>query len=120
MPIVRVGEVELFYELRRRGDEPVLMLVCGLSSQLITWDDELCEMFEKAGFGLLLFDNRDVGLSTSFAPVRPAEPGQSSGFVFDPSTATYSLADMAQDTRRGSWRPSGSIERTWSECPWAG
>ena len=56
MPIVQVGEVELFYELRRKADSPVLMLVCGLSSQLITWDDELCEMFEDAGFSLLLFD----------------------------------------------------------------
>jgi pimeloyl-ACP methyl ester carboxylesterase len=103
MPMVQVGEVELFYELRRKGDEPVLMLVCGLSSQLISWDDELCEMFEKAGFGLLLFDNRDAGLSTSFAPAtslapaQPAEPSRSSGFAFDPSTAAYTLADMAED-----------------------
>src|ERR1700722_18830483 len=109
MPLVQVGEVELFYDLRRRGDEPVLMLVCGLSSQLITWDDELCEMFEKAGFGLLLFDNRDVGLSSSFAPASSLSPAASfarapgaesrpsSGFAFDPTTASYSLADMAED-----------------------
>ena len=60
MPTVQVGEVEVFYDLTRKGDEPVLLLICGLSSQLITWDDELCEMFQDAGFSLLLFDNREV------------------------------------------------------------
>lgn len=97
MPTLRVGEVELCYDLRRKGEEPVLLLISGLSSQLISWDDALCDLFENAGFGVLRFDNRDVGLSTSFALTELASPRPAFSLAFDPAAAPYSLVDMATD-----------------------
>ena len=46
---------------------------------------------------MLRFDNRDVGLSTSFASRKPEGAEPSSGVSFDPSNAAYTLLDMAGD-----------------------
>jgi alpha-beta hydrolase superfamily lysophospholipase len=40
-----------------------LLLVMGLSAQLIHWPEPLCEMFVRKGFRVIRFDNRDIGLS---------------------------------------------------------
>jgi pimeloyl-ACP methyl ester carboxylesterase len=96
MAMLQVGDVEICYDLRHDGDQPLILLVSGLSSQLISWDEDLCDMFTEAGFGVLRFDNRDVGLSTSFAS-KPESGESSSGFSFDPSNAAYTLVDMAGD-----------------------
>jgi pimeloyl-ACP methyl ester carboxylesterase len=40
------------------------MLVMGLGAQMVLWPDELCRDIAAAGFHVIRFDNRDVGLST--------------------------------------------------------
>ncbi len=80
------GDVELFYEAFGSADDPVLLLVNGLGSQCINYKSEWCEMFVAAGFHVIRFDNRDVGLSTHFTDAPLDEKG-----------AAYSLADMAAD-----------------------
>jgi pimeloyl-ACP methyl ester carboxylesterase len=97
MAMLQVGDVEICYDLRHDGDQPLILLISGLSSQLISWDEDLCDMFSEAGFGVLRFDNRDVGLSTSFASREPEGAEPSSGVSFDPSNAAYTLLDMAGD-----------------------
>lgn len=117
--MLRVGDVDLCYDLRRQGDEPLILLISGLSSQLTSWDEEFLDMLSEAGFGVLRFDNRDIGLSTSFAPAvaPPTAPpaaapsgappaaengaenvGAGSSFSFDLANAPYTLVDMAEDT----------------------
>ena len=95
MTMVRAGEVELYYELRRNGDEPVLMLICGLGGQVTSWDEGFCDELTKRGFGLLLFDNRDTGLSSSFddagVPTIDLSPGATAPEV------PYTVVDMADD-----------------------
>ena len=102
MAMLRVGDVDLCYDLRRKADEPLILLISGLSSQLTSWDDELCDLFVEAGFGVLRFDNRDIGLSTSFAPLEAQNGSEnakpSPSFSFDPTNAPYTLVDMAGDT----------------------
>ncbi|MGO9343784.1 MAG: alpha/beta fold hydrolase [Acidimicrobiales bacterium] len=97
MATLEVGDVELCYELQRRHDEPVILLISGLGGQLISWDDDFCDLLVKEGFGVLRFDNRDVGLSTSFDPAGAAELDLSSGISVDTASAPYDLVDMAGD-----------------------
>ncbi|MEV0458298.1 alpha/beta fold hydrolase [Catellatospora methionotrophica] len=61
---VRSGAVDIAYEqFGRPGDEP-LLLVMGLSFQMIWWPEEFCEQLAERGFHVVRFDNRDSGLSS--------------------------------------------------------
>ncbi len=80
MPYAAHGEVRLYYETFGDPAAPPLLLVNGLGSQSINFRDEWCDLFVAAGFFVIRFDNRDVGLSTRI------EAGPQ-----------YTLADMAGD-----------------------
>lgn len=102
---VKVGEVELCYELddvasddETGGASPVLLLVSGLGVQLINWDTAFLEALRSHGFRLLRFDNRDVGLSTFFDGFGPANISVPDG-AERPAPA-YTLIDMADDAAR--------------------
>jgi pimeloyl-ACP methyl ester carboxylesterase len=56
--------VEIYYETFGPADRPTLVLVNGLGSQCINYDDEWCELFAAEGYRVIRFDNRDVGLSS--------------------------------------------------------
>ncbi len=58
--------IELEYETLGSPDDPALLLVQGLGTQLIAWDDALCELLVAGGHFVIRFDNRDCGLSTTF------------------------------------------------------
>ncbi len=84
-------------EIETRGPEaaPAFLLIRGLSTQLIHWPDRFLDHFVDEGFRVVVFDNRDAGLSTKFE--HAGVPGVAeilSGAV----DAPYSIADMAADT----------------------
>ena len=58
------GRVEIYYESFGEADRPTLLLVNGLGSQCINYAEEWCRQFADAGFHVVRFDNRDVGLSS--------------------------------------------------------
>jgi pimeloyl-ACP methyl ester carboxylesterase len=91
----RVGEVELCYETFGSPDAPPMLLVMGLGSQMLLWDESFCEQLADHGFWVIRYDNRDVGRSTILrhAPV-PTIPQM---LRRDPRGAAYSLDDMAAD-----------------------
>lgn len=94
MPRARVGGIELEYETFGVPGSAPLLLISGLGSQLVGWDEAFCETLVSHGFRVIRFDNRDVGLSTKMegagrADVRAAVGG-------DPKPA-YTLDDMAAD-----------------------
>ena len=60
------GDLELAYETFGSPQDPTVMLVMGLGSQMVAWADEFCTMIADEGFQVVRFDNRDVGLSTHF------------------------------------------------------
>ena len=60
----RVGEIELCYETFGAEINPPLLLVMGLGSQMVLWDDQFCEDLAARGFWVIRFDNRDIGRST--------------------------------------------------------
>ena len=48
------------------SDEP-LLLVTGLSEQMLHWPNDLLAVVADRGFAVARFDNRDTGLSTQFS-----------------------------------------------------
>ena len=57
-------EITLCVEAGGNPNHPAIVLVMGLGSQLIFWPNELVERLIQAGFFVIRFDNRDIGLST--------------------------------------------------------
>jgi pimeloyl-ACP methyl ester carboxylesterase len=86
MPYASNDDCKLYYETFGSPSDPTLLLVNGLGSQCINYKPEWCERFVAAGFHVIRFDNRDVGLSTHFTDAS-----------LDDNGAAYSLADMAAD-----------------------
>ncbi|CAM3209665.1 alpha/beta hydrolase [Xenorhabdus nematophila] len=88
-------------EVEDSGGEtrPALLLIMGLSMQLIDWPDEIIGRLVESGFRVVCYDNRDVGLSQKF------DHAQSRSVVWQkirhslrlPVHAPYSVRDMADD-----------------------
>jgi pimeloyl-ACP methyl ester carboxylesterase len=91
----RVGELELCYQTFGAPAAPPLLLVMGLGSQMILWDDEFCEQLAAQGFWVVRFDNRDVGRSTVLRGARIPKRWQL--LTRDARGAAYSLDEMAGD-----------------------
>jgi pimeloyl-ACP methyl ester carboxylesterase len=91
--------IELEYE--SVGDEaaPVVLLIMGLGTQMTRWPRPLVDMLVERGFQVVLFDNRDVGLSTRLeaagTPDLPAVIGAMLSGITPP--VAYTLTDMAED-----------------------
>jgi pimeloyl-ACP methyl ester carboxylesterase len=100
MPRAAVNGIELEYETFGNRAAPPLVLVMGLGAQMILWEEDFCEQLAGAGFFVVRFDNRDIGMSTQldalgipnvFEAMQAASAGR-------PVSAPYTLADMADDT----------------------
>jgi pimeloyl-ACP methyl ester carboxylesterase len=88
--------IELAYDEIGDPDGRPLLLVMGLGTQLIHWDERLCELFAERGFRVIRFDNRDVGHSTKIDSA--GVPGRAAMLLGFRASAAYKLADMADDT----------------------
>jgi pimeloyl-ACP methyl ester carboxylesterase len=88
VPDVRANGVDLRYETVGNPDDPALLLIMGLGAQLIDWPAAFCEELAGRGYFLVLFDNRDSGLSTAFDEL---------GVPDGPGRAPYLLSDLAAD-----------------------
>ena len=64
MPTIQANGIELYYEERGAASGVPLLLVMGLGRQLIAWPEDFMAELVAAGHRVILFDNRDVGLST--------------------------------------------------------
>lgn len=99
--MAKVGSIELCYEDWGDMSNPVMLLIMGLSAQMMLWPDGFCEELVKKGFRVIRFDNRDIGLSTK---IRQKIPPMNEFYrmarfsVGLKSPAPYSLYDMAADS----------------------
>ncbi len=75
------GGIDLWYEIFGDPNDEPLLLINGLGSQCINYREEWCARFVDAGFFVIRFDNRGLGLS---GPPTPDPDG-------------YTLSDMAAD-----------------------
>jgi pimeloyl-ACP methyl ester carboxylesterase len=88
--------IEIVYQSFGDPADPTMLLIMGLATQMLGWDEGLCELLAARGFRVVRFDNRDVGRSTKIeggprANVLAAAAG-------DVSSASYTLSDMAADS----------------------
>ncbi len=75
MPIAKIGDNQIYYELYGKG-QPLIMIL-GLGQDIATWGLQISELSDY--FHLIVFDNRDSGKSCR-------------------CTESYSTEDMAWDT----------------------
>jgi len=100
MPIVSANGIEVAYDDRGNKNDPVILLIMGLATQMIAWPEAFCDGLVASGFRVIRFDNRDVGLSTKF----DAAPAIDLAAIFQDAIAgrklnvPYDLTDMARDT----------------------
>lgn len=99
MPRVAANGIEIEYESLGVESAPAILLIMGLGCQLIHWPDALCEELVAAGYRVIRYDNRDVGLSTRLERAgmpKLLRAGIASRLRL-PVRAPYTLDDLAAD-----------------------
>jgi pimeloyl-ACP methyl ester carboxylesterase len=94
VPRAKANAIELEYETFGDRAAKPLLLVAGLSQQLIGWDDDFCSQLADRGFHVIRFDNRDCGLSTWMEEAGPADIAAAFSGNAKPA---YQLDDLADD-----------------------
>ena len=99
METMRIGNVDLCYEIFGDENTQNIVLISGLGSQMIRWEDSFCNLLADQGFRVIRFDNRDSGASV-FHTQEEFDPGKSMEEQFaklQQHPIPYSLMDMARD-----------------------
>lgn len=99
MPLIGANGLTLFYEEHGKPDHEVILLVMGLGAQLTLWPEEFVAALVARKFRVVLFDNRDIGLSEKMEGERAPKPvwqvlRKRIGW---PAKVPYTLSDMADD-----------------------
>lgn len=98
---IAVGEPRLAVHEWGQHSAPAVVLVCGVSQTVADWPAALIEVLIRAGFRVIAFDNRDIGLSTRLTKLGPPPLlrliiSAKLGLSWRPRTH-YQLTDMADD-----------------------
>jgi pimeloyl-ACP methyl ester carboxylesterase len=89
------GGITLCYETFGERSDPTALLIMGLGTQMVAWQDEFCQALAAKGLYVVRFDNRDIGHSTHLSGRPPTVPQL---LRRSRRAAHYTLADMAADT----------------------
>lgn len=99
MPLIQANGIDI--EVERFGDpsRPAVLLIMGLGMQLVAWPLEFCTALADAGYHVVRFDNRDIGLSSKWQ-------GRHTGIALAalrfwmrlPVNAPYRIETMAADS----------------------
>jgi len=87
--------VELCYQEMGDPEGEPLLLIMGLATQMIAWDEEFCGMLAERGFRVVRFDNRDIGRSSR---IQAKGAPNVLGLLVGRGEPAYRLRDMAADT----------------------
>lgn len=103
MPSLALDDLQIEYEFDAPTTDArgTVVLVHGLGCQLIQWPQAIIDALRNAGYAVLRFDNRDVGLSRLHEAPRPrvASTVDLIRWRFGARLpAPYTLQDMAADT----------------------
>jgi pimeloyl-ACP methyl ester carboxylesterase len=88
--------IEIAYQEVGDPDGEPLLLIMGLATQMLAWDEGFCAMLAERGFRVVRFDNRDIGRSTKLEAA--GLPKRTDMLLGRRRTAPYLLRDMADDT----------------------
>jgi pimeloyl-ACP methyl ester carboxylesterase len=96
---IQANGIEICYETFGDASHPTILFVMGYGAQMLAWPDALHEGLVDAGFHVVRYDNRDVGLSQKIDEAGNPDLGTllralSEGKKPD---APYFLSDMAAD-----------------------
>lgn len=99
MAQIKANGINIEYESHGEDGAPVALLIMGLAAQLAMWPKAFIDSLVSAGFRVIIFDNRDVGLSTKFEDARPPNPFLqfAARRVGVKLKAPYEITDMAAD-----------------------
>jgi pimeloyl-ACP methyl ester carboxylesterase len=92
--------IDLCYETFGDASKPAVLLVMGLGTQMLGWDEQFCRQLAGRGWFVIRFDNRDIGRSTWFDQLEVPNPMlllAKAAIGFKPKVP-YTLKDMAADT----------------------
>lgn len=98
MPTTHANGFEIYYERKGSAQDPAVLFIPGLGSQLHYWTPGLVDPIVEAGFQTICLDNRDAGYSTHldgarvnvFKVIEALQAGET-------PDVPYHLADMADD-----------------------
>jgi pimeloyl-ACP methyl ester carboxylesterase len=101
MPVVKANNLDIEVETHGDPSDPAVVLIMGLAAQLIHWPPALIEALVTAGYRVVAFDNRDIGLSDKLEHLSAPSPALtfvSSVIGLGWMVAPYTLKNMAADT----------------------
>ena len=97
--VAEANGLEIVYERFGSEDAEAILFIAGTGQQLIEWPLELVTTLVDEGYQVVLFDNRDVGLSTRLEEA--GAPDWAAIFTAlatgQPLPVAYTCKDMAQD-----------------------
>lgn len=101
MARAKANGIEIEYDTLGSANDPAILLVMGFALQMTRWPEGLKRGLADAGFRVIWFDNRDVGLSTEFTQYTPPSPMDVLTAVMSGQDASklvpYTVKDMATD-----------------------
>ncbi|MBT4089151.1 MAG: alpha/beta hydrolase [Calditrichaeota bacterium] len=99
MPNIKANGIQIEYDTFGNKTDTPILLVIGIANQLLSWDDPLCEKLANAGYYVIRFDNRDVGLSTIMDDLGVPDVMETIGKIFEGKSVSvpYTYDDMADD-----------------------
>jgi pimeloyl-ACP methyl ester carboxylesterase len=72
---IQANGVELRAESFGDPRHPPLLLIMGIGSSMLWWEEDLCRMLAGGGRFVIRYDHRDTGRSTTWEPGRPGYTG---------------------------------------------
>lgn len=92
--------IRIAYDAFGEPEAPPLLLIMGLGSQMILWDESFCRQLAAQGYRVIRFDNRDIGLSGHLNDQAVPDAVEIAAALQrgKPPGVPYTLYDMAADT----------------------
>ena len=100
MPQVSANKLTIEYQETGPKNGPAVLMIMGLAAQMTFWPDDLIRNLADAGFRVITFDNRDIGLTTKRHGKNAPHPGAqvAARRIGMKRLAPYTLHDMVLDT----------------------
>lgn len=93
---VHANRIDIAYDTYGDRSSPPMVLIMGLLSQMIFWEDEFCARLADKKFWVIRHDNRDAGNSSKLDMM--GMPSFQDLLNMSTISMPYTLQDMAKDT----------------------
>lgn len=99
MPEAVNGTTRIYYDTKGDRNDPSILLINGYTQPMTSFMDGFCQLLVDAGYHVIRFDNRDVGLTSKTQGDPPDLQGIITAVMANqtPPQVPYTLEDMAAD-----------------------